>query len=69
MQRITENQNGTIFYTGRHARCPGLDSAGTMKVAAQREVMQKLAEYEDTGLEPEQIRQLIKEAACGQYTI
>lgn len=65
MPRITENRGGTIYYTGKHTKLPGLDSAGSMKVAAQREVMQRLAEYEATGLEPEQIHQLKEAAANG----
>ena len=64
MERLTERNSTDVGYIGRHAQLPGLENASTMRVAAIREVMQRLAEYEDTGLEPEQIKIL---AACGQY--
>ena len=56
MERLTERQGKDVAYVGRHTKLPGLDRAGSMKVAAVREVMDRLAEYEDLGLEPEQIR-------------
>lgn len=57
MDRLTERNATGVGYIGRHAqRVPGLqDSAGTMRVSAAREVLQRLADYEDTGLEPWQI--------------
>lgn len=56
MARLTEIRDDTVYYTGKHTKLPGLDCASTMRVAAIREVMQRLAEYEATGLEPEQIK-------------
>lgn len=56
MERLTERQGNDVAYVGRHSKLPGLDRAGSMRVAAVREVMQRLAAYEDTGLEPEQIK-------------
>lgn len=58
--RLTERTGNAVAYVGRHTKMPGLDVAGTMKVAAQREVMNRLAEYEDTGLSPEQITELLQ---------
>lgn len=58
MGRLTERQGKTVLYMGRHAKLPGIDCAGSMKVAAQREVMERLAQYEETGLTPEQIAEL-----------
>lgn len=58
--RLTERNGTAVMYTGKHTKMPGLDTAGTMKVAAQREVMTRLAEYEDTGLSPEQIVELLQ---------
>lgn len=57
MERLTERHPGTVAYIGRHSRrVPGFpDLADTMRVAATREVLQRLADYEDTGLEPAQI--------------
>lgn len=56
-QRLTERQGDNVAYIGKHTKMPGLDSAGSMRVAAIRDVMQRLADYEDTGLDPEQIKQ------------
>lgn len=57
MERLTERHPGTVAYIGRHSRrVPGFpDLADTMRVAGTREVLERLAEYEDTGLEPAQI--------------
>lgn len=60
MERLTERNGAQVTYIGKHSKLPGLDCAGTMKVAAQREVMDRLAEYEDTGLTPEQIVNLLQ---------
>lgn len=48
-------------YIGKHTRLPGLETASTMRVAATRDVMERLADYEDTGLTPEQIKNLLQE--------
>ena len=58
MERLTERQAGTVGYIGRHARrIPGMaEPAETMRVAATRDVLQRLADYEDTGLDPVQIK-------------
>ena len=58
MERLTEIRNDTVYYTGKHTKLPGLDCAGTMRVAAVRDVMQRLAEYEATGLQPDEIKRL-----------
>lgn len=56
--RLTERNGSTVIYTGKHTKLPGMDCAATMRVAAVRDVMDRLAEYEDTGLTPEQIVKL-----------
>ena len=58
MERLTEIRGGTVYYTGQHTKLPGLDCASTMLVAAIRDVMQRLAEYEATGLAPDEIERL-----------
>lgn len=63
MQRLTERNSTGVGYIGRHTKLPGLETASTMRVAAVREVMDRLAEYEDTGLTPEQIVRMRMEAA------
>lgn len=59
LQRLTERQGGQVTYMGKHTKLPGMDCASTMKVAAVREVMQRLADYEDIGLDPEQIKKML----------
>lgn len=60
-QRLTERRGDTVTYIGKHTRLPGMDCAGTMRVAATRDVMERLAQYEDTGLTPEQIMELLQD--------
>lgn len=60
MDRLTARTPAGITYTGKHTKMAGLDSAGSMRVAATRDVMERLAEYEDTGLTPEQITNLLE---------
>lgn len=56
--RLTERTNNAVVYIGRHTKLPGIDGASSMTVAARRDVMDRLAEYEDTGLAPEEIATL-----------
>lgn len=58
MERLTARSGKEITYIGKHTRLPGMESAGSMRVAATREVMVRLADYEDTGLTPEEIKTL-----------
>lgn len=55
MDRLTARTGNDITYMGKHTKLPGIESASSMRVPATREVMQRLAEYEDTGLTPEEI--------------
>lgn len=55
-QRLTERTDNGVAYIGKHTKLPGLESAGSMRVAAVRDVMARLADYEETGLDPEQIK-------------
>lgn len=61
MERLTERHHDTVGYIGRYARgIPGMaETAETMRVAATRDVLQRLADYEDTGLDPAQIKRPI----------
>lgn len=57
-KRITARTPGGVAYTGPRTKFPGmneLNTAGSLRVAAVREILDKLAAYEDTGLSPEQI--------------
>ncbi len=58
-QRLTKRTPGGVTYTGTRTKFPGineLNQAGSLRVAAVREIMDRLAAYEDTGLSPEQIQ-------------
>ena len=58
-KRLTERIPGGVAYIGSRTKFPGmneLNQAGTLRVAAVREIMDRLAAYEDTGLSPEQIQ-------------
>lgn len=62
MERLTEKHGADVLYIGMYARRVEIaENASTMKVAATRDVLQRLAEYEDTGLTPEQVAQLLEE--------
>ena len=63
MDRLTERTGSQVAYIGKHTKMPGLDSAGSMKVAAQRECMERLADYEDTGYTPEQIKKILLQSS------
>lgn len=63
MVRLTERNGSQVAYIGKHTKLPGLDGPGSMKVAAQRECMELLAAYEDTGLTPEQIKEKLLQSS------
>ena len=58
MGRLTQRNGNTVLYVGNRCKYPGIDQAGTMKVAAMRECMERLADYEDTGMTPEELREV-----------
>lgn len=62
--RLTARTNtGGVAYAGTRTKYPGVNECnmpGSMLVAAQREVMDRLAAYEDTGCTPEQIMELLQ---------
>ena len=63
MERLTQyTPTGDVAYTGKHTQIPGLECASTMRVAARRDVLHRLAAYEATGLTPEEITAMA--AAC-----
>lgn len=59
--RLTERTGNAVVYVGRHTKMPGIDGASSLTVAARRDVMDRLAEYEDTGLTPEEITELLQD--------
>lgn len=60
MKRLTARAGDMITYTGRYTKMPGIDCASSMRVAAIRDVLQLLADYEDTGLTPDEITKLLE---------
>ena len=58
MQRLTYRAGGTVCYIGRYSNAvAGVpDTPATMKKAATKEVLQRLADYEDCGRVPEEIQ-------------
>lgn len=60
MERLTARTGDMITYTGKHTKMPGMDCAASMRVAATRDVLRRLADYEDTGLTPDQITKLLE---------
>ena len=60
MDRLTERNGDLVTYIGKHTKLPGIDCAASMRVAAVRDVMRRLAAYEETGLTPEQIKAMQK---------
>lgn len=61
--RLTAREPYGVAYVGNRTKHPGVNEcnvAGSLLVAAQREVMDRLAAYEDTGLSPEQIMELLQ---------
>lgn len=63
MQRLTQRTAGMITYVGKHTKLLGVECAASMRVAATRDVMQRLADYEDTGLTPEEIAEISRHYA------
>ena len=67
-QRLTERTPTGVGYVGNRTKYPGipeLNQASGLRVAAVREILARLAEYEDTGLAPEEIaatKQLMADA-------
>ena len=62
-QRITQRTSGGVAYTGPRTNFPGiteLNQAGSLRVAAVREILDRLAAYEDTGLTPDEITKLLE---------
>ncbi|MCB6366619.1 hypothetical protein LI291_10590 [Intestinibacillus massiliensis] len=59
MERLIEIVNGIPTYNGKECHYDIGLTAGEMTSSAAREVMTRLAAYEDTGLEPEEIQEAV----------
>nr|DAI67762.1 MAG TPA: hypothetical protein [Caudoviricetes sp.] len=54
MGRLTKRAGGTVVYAGRYKQYEGGDIPAEVSTQGVRELLVRLAEYEDTGLGPEQ---------------
>lgn len=62
-KRLTQRTPHGVAYAGNRTKYPGMAELNhpPLQVAAVREVMDLLAEYEDTGLTPAQIMELLQD--------
>ena len=56
MERLTKRCNGVVTYIGKENSYDTGQVAAELNTAACREILERLADYEDTGVTPEQIR-------------
>lgn len=61
MERLTQRTNGVVVYVGAHNRGGGGQTSFEVSSRGVREILTRLAEYEDTGLMPEEVSALIKD--------
>ena len=54
MERLTKRAEGTVVYAGGYKQYEGGDIPAEVSTQGVRELLVRLAEYEDTGLGPEQ---------------
>lgn len=53
MERLTKRRNGVATYIGKENSCDTGQIAAELNVVACREILERLADYEDTGLSPQ----------------
>lgn len=53
MERLTMRRNGVVTYIGKENSYDTGQIAAELNVAARREILERLADYEDTGLSPQ----------------
>lgn len=58
MERLTKRINGVVTYIGKENSSDTGQIAAELNVAARREILERLAAYEDTGLTPESVETL-----------
>lgn len=65
--RLTERVGHIVTYIGKFTKAPGIDCAASMRVAARRECMERLADYEDLGKTPEELSAILQEYALMKH--
>ena len=58
MERLTKRVGTHVIYDGKHNRYEGGDIPAEMLIDGIRDTLHRLAEYEDTGLEPAEIAEI-----------
>lgn len=56
MERLTKRINGVATYIGKENSSDTGQIAAELNVVARREILERLADYEDTGLTPEGVK-------------
>lgn len=57
MERMTQRTNGVVVYVGVHNKEVGGQTSFEVSSRGVREILTRLAEYEDTGLTPELVQE------------
>ena len=65
MGRLTKRAGGTVVYAGRYKQYEGGDIPAEVSPQGVRELLVRLAEYEDTGLMPGEIKSMQEEHFSG----
>lgn len=55
MERLTKRRNGVVTYIGKENSYDTGQIAAELNAAARREILERLADYEDQGLTPEKV--------------
>lgn len=69
MGRLTKRAGGTVVYAGGYKQYEGGDIPAEVSPQGVRELLVRLAEYEDTGLTPEQCAEYAKADREGRYIV
>lgn len=65
MGRLTKRAGGTVVYTGGYKQYEGGDIPAEVSPQGVRELLVRLAEYEDTGMAPGEIKSMQEEHFSG----
>lgn len=72
MERLTKRINGVVTYIGKENSYDTGQIAAELNTAARREILERLAAYEDTGLSPQaciEAREIEEELSAEDYSI
>lgn len=69
MERLTKRTCGVVVYVGAHENTTTGQIPCEVSAAGVRELMERLAAYEDTGLTPERCAEFARADAEGRYIV